>query len=76
MWIKAFPPVGKGYSNPAASWSWAAWANCSIRNAGAICGGAAVGCVFGGPTYGQCVAVGCAGGAAAAMIGCAFDQLW
>lgn len=75
MWIKAFPPVGKGYSNPAASWSWAAWIKCSISAAVGGCLASTGVCALSGPGYGGCVAIGCGGSAVAGMAGCAVSQL-
>ena len=76
VWIKAFAPVGKAYSNPAASWSWGAWLKCSAIGAGAGCAGGAAGCAMSGPGFAHCTAAMCTGAAVAFMIGCAANQLW
>jgi len=59
-----------------AAWSWGSWLKCTAKGTIAVCAGAAAGCALAGPGYGQCVAVGCTGGAVASAIGCALDQLW
>ena len=76
VWMKSFPGLYSKYIQPMTQWSWSSWLKCSGKYTAAGCGGAAVGCALSGPGYGACVAGGCAGSAAASMIGCALDQVF
>jgi len=76
MWVKdcqsPFDP--KDANSSISAWGWGKWAACTAAGSLTICAGSAVRCAITGPAYGQCLAGGCAGGAVASAIGCAFAQ--